>query len=170
MSPRTAQLPPAAAAAQPLSENLCWLLARASQALSSELAVALGRIGLAPREHMVLVAAATGAYTQTELARIVGLDKTTMVVTMDALEAAGLAERRPSPTDRRARVILVTKAGLRLMHKADLIFEEIRADVLGALPAPERKVFMDSLMHLVGDRLSEPVATTAPVRRRAPRA
>ena len=35
----------------------------------------------------------TGAYTQTELARLIGLDKTTMVVTVDELEAAGLAKR-----------------------------------------------------------------------------
>ena len=38
-----------------------------------------------------------GEYTQTELVRMVGLDKTTMVVTLDQLEAEGLAERRPSP-------------------------------------------------------------------------
>ena len=53
----------------------------------------------------------TGEFTQTEIARMVGLDKTTMVVTVDELEAAGLAERRPSSTDRRARVIEVTKDG-----------------------------------------------------------
>ena len=60
-----------------------------------------------------------GEYTQTELARIVGLDKTTMVVTLDELEAAGLAERRPSATDRRARVVAVTKAGERKVRQAD---------------------------------------------------
>ena len=46
----------------------------------------------------MLSTARTGEFTQKELADMVGLDKTTMVVTVDALEAAGLAERVPSPT------------------------------------------------------------------------
>ena len=73
-------------------------------------------------------------HTQTELARMAGLDKTTMVVTLDELEATGLAERRPSSRDRRARVIAVTEAGKRKVAEADDITERIRADVLGALP------------------------------------
>ena len=77
----------------------------------TEMTAALEDLGLPPRSHTVLVTAMTGAYTQTELARIIGLDKTTMVVTVDELEAAGLAERQPSKTDRRARVIAVTPAG-----------------------------------------------------------
>src|SRR5918911_1714482 len=103
----------APSAPQPLCDNLCWLLSRASWALTTELTAALEGLGVSPRAHSVLAAAATGAHTQTELARMVGLDKTTMVVTLDELEAAGLAERRPSPTDRRARVIPVTEAGRR---------------------------------------------------------
>jgi DNA-binding MarR family transcriptional regulator len=168
MSTRTVDEPLPAASRQPLNTNLCWLLSRASHVLTTELTAALEELDLAPRGHMVLVAAQGGAHTQTELARMIGLDKTTMVVTLDELEAAGLAERRPSPTDRRARVIVVTKAGERLMRKADKIFDDIRADVLGALAEDERQVFMDALATLVGDRLSEPAATAQPVRRRAP--
>ena len=61
--------------------------------------------------------ARTGEYTQKELAERIGLDKTTMVVTVDELEEKGLAERRPSSTDRRARVISVTKAGERTVAR-----------------------------------------------------
>src|SRR3954463_13738048 len=89
----------------PCTSNLCWLLSRASYTLTTELTAALEDLGISPRAHAVLAAAGTGAYTQTELARAGGLDKTTMVVTLDELEAAGVAERRPSPTDRRARVV-----------------------------------------------------------------
>jgi MarR family transcriptional regulator for hemolysin len=159
----------AVASRQPLNTNLCWLLSRASHVLTTELTAALERLDLSPRGHMVLIAATTGAHTQTELAQMVGLDKTTMVVTLDELEAAGLAERRPSPTDRRARVIAVTPAGGKLMRKADKIFEDIRNDVLSALPTEQRQSFLDALTLLVGDRLSEPAATAQPVRRRAPR-
>ena len=96
-----------------LAQNLCWLLSQASYALATELTAALEDLGISPRSHCVLSTAMTGELTQTELAQAVGLDKTTMVVTIDELETAGLAERRPSQTDRRARVIGVTKAGQR---------------------------------------------------------
>jgi MarR family transcriptional regulator for hemolysin len=162
---------PAAApeAPAPLCDNLCWLLSRASYTLTTELTAALEELGISPRAHAVLAAAATGDHTQTELAQIVGLDKTTMVVTLDELEAAGLAERRPSPTDRRARVIAVTKAGRRKVKEAEAIGDAIREDVLSVLPAGERKAFLGALARLVGDRLAEPVQCAQPVRRRAPR-
>ena len=94
-----------------LTGNLGWLLAQASHALSTEMTAAFEAGGATPRGHCVLSTARTGEFTQKELADMVGLDKTTMVVTVDALEAAGLAERVPSPHDRRARVISVTAAG-----------------------------------------------------------
>ncbi len=155
--------------AQPLTGNLCWLLSRASYTLTTEITAALEGLGISPRAHSVLLAAQTGDHTQTELARMVGLDKTTMVVTLDELEAAGLAERRPSRRDRRARVIAVTEAGARKVAEAEEITERIRADVLSALPDGDREVFVDALSRLVGGRLSEPVACAHPVRRRAPR-
>lgn len=152
-----------------LSTHLCWLLSRASYTLTTELAAALESVGLTPREHEVLTAAAGGEHTQGELGRIVGLDKTTMVVTLDELEAAGLAERRPSPSDRRVRVIAVTAAGRRKCARADQVISEIHRDVLAALPAAERKQFMRSLARLVNERLAEPVATPQPIRRRGQR-
>ena len=155
---------------EPLTANLCWLLSRASYTLTTELTAALEDLGVSPRAHSVLAAAMTGEHTQIELARMVGLDKTTMVVTLDELEAAGLAERRTSGADRRARVIAVTKAGQRKLREAEEVVERIHADVLGVLPARERKVFIDALGRLVSDRLSEPVVCAHPVRRRVPHA
>jgi MarR family transcriptional regulator for hemolysin len=133
-----------------LSENLCWLLSRASQSLTAQLTAALADLGLSPRMHMVLLAAMTGDHTQIELARMVGLDKTTLVVALDELEAAGLAERRPSSTDRRVRVIAVTDAGARKVAKADEIMDRIRDDVLAVLPEDERAAFTEALTRLVG--------------------
>ena len=71
--------------------NLAWLLYRAHWALASELTAALAPVGVSPRGYHVLKAALSGEHTQTELAEMVGLDKTTMVVTVDELERDGLA-------------------------------------------------------------------------------
>jgi DNA-binding MarR family transcriptional regulator len=166
-SVQLAPLPPSEG--ESVSTNLCWLLSRASYILTTEMTAALEELGVSPRAHCVLSSAMRGDHTQTELARMVGLDKTTMVVTLDELESAGLAERRPSAADRRARVIAVTKAGERTVREAEEIADRIREDVLGVLAPEDREVFLDSLTRLVSGRLSEPVACAQPVRRRAPR-
>jgi MarR family transcriptional regulator, transcriptional regulator for hemolysin len=154
---------------QSFSRNLGWLLKQASYALSTELVAALAPLKVSPRAYHVLAAALTGEHTQTELAQLVGLDKTTMVVTIDELEAAGLAKRLPSSHDRRARVITVTKAGQRKVAEGHKIMARVEDEVLATLPPGERTGLLDALNRLVSDRLSEPVQCTPPVRRREPR-
>jgi DNA-binding MarR family transcriptional regulator len=170
MGDRADRSPAAVEAPKPLAANLSWLLSQASHTLTTELTAALERLGVSPRAHCLLSTAMTGDHTQSELAQMVGLDKTTMVVTLDELEAAGLAKRRLSTEDRRARVVSVTKAGERKVAQAEEIVDRIHADVLAALPARERGVFVDALTRLATDRLSKPVPCAQPVRRRAPRA
>jgi MarR family transcriptional regulator, transcriptional regulator for hemolysin len=167
------------AIAEPLTEtgdcpqcllgNLNWLLAQAHYALASELAAAFEPLEVTPRGHSVLGAAMTGTYTQKELAELVGLDKTTMVVTLDELEASGLAKRVPSSTDRRARVIEVTKTGRAKVTAANKIIARVQADVLASLDAAGGEALLASLGHLVRARLAEPAACKG-VRRREPRA
>jgi DNA-binding MarR family transcriptional regulator len=138
---------------QPLAANLGWLLGQASHALKTELTAALEGLGVSPRGHHVLATAMQGSYTQTELAQTVGLDKTTMVVTLDELERLGLAERRPSATDRRARIVAVTPAGQAKVREAEEIARQIHADVLAALPERERQALIDGLARIAaGER------------------
>jgi MarR family transcriptional regulator, transcriptional regulator for hemolysin len=150
--------------------NLAWLLYRAHWALAAELASALAPLGVSARGYHVLRAALEGEHTQSELAEMVGLDKTTMVVAVDELEQSGLAERRPSPHDRRARIIAVTAAGKRKVAEADKVKERVQAGVLAELPARERTALLDALAKLVEGRLAHQAECTPPLRRRAPRA
>ncbi len=149
-----------------LAQNLSWLLSQASHALSTEMTAALEGIGLLPRGHCVLATALTGERTQTELAHLVGLDKTTMVVTLDELERDGLAERRPSPGDRRVRVVAVTDAGRRKVAEADEVVARVQRDVLAALPEDRREALLEGLADLLGGSLATPAACARPVRRR----
>jgi MarR family transcriptional regulator for hemolysin len=150
--------------------DLVFLLSQASHALMTELTARLAELGISPRSHCVLAKALKGELTQGEVAQLCVLDKTTMVVTLDALERAGLAERRPSSTDRRARIIAVTEAGERIAAAADGIVALTYADVLAALPERQRDAFVAALELLVDGRLSKPPACEKPPRRRVPRA
>jgi MarR family transcriptional regulator, transcriptional regulator for hemolysin len=95
-----------------------------------------------------------------------GLDKTTMVVTVDELEKAGLVERQTSATDRRARIIAVTDLGRKVSAAAKDVVDRVHEDVLSALPDEERAAFVSGLTRLVETRLSKPVVCERAPRRR----
>ncbi|HYZ81849.1 MAG TPA: MarR family winged helix-turn-helix transcriptional regulator [Solirubrobacteraceae bacterium] len=153
-----------------LMGNLGWMLDQANHALGCEVASALAPLDLGQRGFCVLSAALDTDLTQTELAGMTGLDKTTMVVTVDDLERKGLAERVPSPTDRRARVIKVTDAGREKVAEGQRIIVNVQDGVLEALPPSERETFVGALMKLVGGRLATAPACSPPLRRREQRA
>src|SRR5215469_18919650 len=114
--------------------DVSFLLAHSSHVLATRMTAAFAEIGITPREYCVLAHAMGGQYTQIELATLADLDKTTMLNTMDYLEHAGYAERRPSPTDRRARVIAVTPPGAALVAQGHQVADRVHAEVLDALP------------------------------------
>jgi MarR family transcriptional regulator, transcriptional regulator for hemolysin len=131
-----------------LASDLCWLMYRASLNQQAEAEAAILETGLTLRKHQVLATALDHEHTQTALARIIGLDKTTMMVTVDELERDGLAERRPLPSDRRARIVAVTPAGRKLLRRADAAFAAANERVLAQLPEDEREVFLRALVRL----------------------
>ncbi|RFS83708.1 MarR family transcriptional regulator [Actinomadura spongiicola] len=152
------------------SPDLSFLLDRTGFVLRSRMTAALAEIGLTPRMHCVLVHALEEERTQIQLAEIGDMDKTTMVVTVDALEKAGLAERRPSSKDRRARVIAVTEEGARVAARSQEIVDGVHEAALGSLPEADREVFLRALNALVTGHLAVPSESPQPVRRPRQRA
>ena len=149
--------------------DLTFLLQQAAHVLTTELTAGLSELGIVPRGHCVLARAVTGGLTQIQLAELCNLDKTTMVVTLDELERAGLAERHPSPTDRRARIVVVTEAGRAVLKRGVEVIDRIHGEVLGSLPVEQREAFVAALTNLTANRLSTPATCNRPVRRRAHR-
>lgn len=145
--------------------DLSFLLDHTSHVLRSKMSAALAEIGLTSRMHCVLVHALEEERTQAQLAEIGDMDKTTMVVTVDTLEAAGLAERRPSRTDRRARIIAVTDDGARIARQSQEIVDRVHRDALATLADGEREALLRALKHLVDDGLADPVEAPRTARR-----
>ncbi|MFF2847129.1 MarR family winged helix-turn-helix transcriptional regulator [Streptomyces sp. NPDC058001] len=145
--------------------DLSFLLDHTSHVLRTRMAAALAEIGLTARMHCVLVHALEEERTQIQLADIGDMDKTTMVVTVDALEKAGLAERRPSSKDRRARIIAVTEEGARVAERSQRIVDRVHGEALGALPDDERTILVRALRRLTDGHLANPAEGPQPVRR-----
>ncbi|WP_371403997.1 MarR family winged helix-turn-helix transcriptional regulator [Kribbella sp. NBC_00662] len=144
--------------------DLTGYLTHAGHVLETQLSAALAEIGLTLRMQCVLRHALEAERTQIQIAELAYMDKTTMVVTVDALEEAGYAERKPAATDRRARIIAVTPAGAKIAAEGQKIVDQVHANALNTLAAPQRKPFVDAITTLVDGPLSTPT-TAQPVRR-----
>jgi DNA-binding MarR family transcriptional regulator len=142
----------ASSAPERTERDITGLLNMAGHSLSNRLAAALAEVDLTPRMQCVLVHALEEERTQIQLAALADLDKTTMVGTVDELEARGLAERRPSATDRRARIIAVTDKGRRVAEEGQRIVDRVHADALDALPGDVRSAFLTALTELAGHK------------------
>ena len=145
--------------------DLSFLLTHAAHVLATRMTAAFAEIGLTPRDYCVLAHAMGGEFTQIELAKLADLDKTTMLNTLDFLEGEGYAQRRPSPADRRARIIAVTPAGADLVAAGHQIADRVHGELLAALPDRQRATFTAALESLVTGPLAKPVLAGHPVRR-----
>lgn len=61
--------------------------------------------------------------TMGELAEVLGIDRPNATSLVDDLEAQGLVQRAPHPTDRRARLVEATRKGRALARRADAILD-----------------------------------------------
>ncbi|MGA6160430.1 MarR family winged helix-turn-helix transcriptional regulator [Stenotrophomonas sp. NPDC087984] len=145
--------------------DLSFLLDHTSHVLRTQMSAALAEIGLTARMHCVLVHALEEERTQVQLAEIGDMDKTTMVVTVDALEKSGLAERRASTRDRRARIIAVTEEGARIAKRSQNIVDRVHREALATLPEAQRTALLRALTRLTEGHLAAPAESPRPARR-----
>jgi DNA-binding MarR family transcriptional regulator len=59
------------------------------------------------------------ARSQQEAAAVLGVDRTSMVALLDALERRGIVARKPSERDRRRNVVELTRDGQSLFQRAE---------------------------------------------------
>src|ERR1700733_7977234 len=76
-----------------------------------------------------------GARRLTDLAMIEGVSQPSMSVLVTGLEAAGLAERRPDPADKRVVLVGLTPAGVEYIHARRRGGAATFAEIMDKLPA-----------------------------------
>lgn len=79
-----------------------------------------------------------GGIPQHDLAEALHMDANNCVLVLNELEAAGYAERRRDPNDRRRHIVQMTQAGEQALERADRALETVEDEVLGALTHEER--------------------------------
>jgi DNA-binding MarR family transcriptional regulator len=128
--------------ASALAADLGWGLGMVFRAYVVAAHAAVADLPGGPRGYQVLAAAAQGTVgSQLALAQHLGVDRTVMTYLIDDLETAGLIERRPDPADRRARRVVATKHGTKLLVTLNNRLRAAEADLLAPLDDKGRDTF-----------------------------
>ncbi|CCG03410.1 MarR family winged helix-turn-helix transcriptional regulator [Blastococcus saxobsidens] len=134
-----------------LSEDLGFLLSRASGLVVRSTNAALADSGLRVRAYSVLELACIppGGRSQRVLAEVLGLDPSQVVQLVDELSSAGLVERLPSPTDGRAKLVAGTPRGRQVLEQAAALAATGQQEQLSCLSAEEQATLRSLLSRVV---------------------
>jgi len=83
-----------------------------------------------------------GPARQNVLAADLGLSPHSITDIVDGLERLGMAERRPDPTDRRAKLVVITDAGEAGLDVANATREWLLKQIFGALSETDRETLL----------------------------
>jgi DNA-binding MarR family transcriptional regulator len=138
---------------QPAAEmavHLGYLLKHVQLRFSELGAAALGPVGINGREAAVLRAIDNPhPLAQGEIARRMGIDRTTMVALIDDLQARGFVRRRQDPGDRRKNVVELTDVGQDITRQAAKAGQQVEQTFLSPLSAEEAEQFKKTLRALL---------------------
>ena len=127
-----------------------FVLSTLGSAITDLLDSTLAPFGLRMRSYRMLrILDLDGPQRQSALGALVGLDRTTTVQLIDELEAAGLAKRERSSTDRRSYLVSLTAKGRRTIAKAIARVDEAESRMFGPLAAGELRALHDLAARLL---------------------
>lgn len=117
-----------------LLKNPAFLLAQTARVMRDRVSQALRGTGLSTQELTILrLLHSSGPMNQQELGTACNLDKTTITELIDSLQDANFVRREVNASDRRAKQIVLTAAGKRVLTKASRLAEEIENEFVDLL-------------------------------------
>jgi DNA-binding MarR family transcriptional regulator len=133
-----------------LMERLSFLLKRAYALLEDAIELGLTELNISGREFAVLtLIEAEGPASQQRLADRVGVDRTTMVALIDALEEKELVNRLRDPNNRRAYLLETTKAGHKRLRDALNAVKRAEQEILAPLSSAESATLTRAMQYLI---------------------
>jgi DNA-binding MarR family transcriptional regulator len=106
-----------------------------------------GALGLSWTRVLAVRRLAVEPQTQRELAERLSADAPYVTLMIDDLEKRGLVQRKPHPTDRRAKLVELTASGRAAAARADAILDEPPAE-LHAVPYADLEAVLRVLERL----------------------
>jgi DNA-binding MarR family transcriptional regulator len=135
----------------PSLTSIGFLLHLAQSRLRDAVVEAIEGSGLHPGQLAVLgVLSDRGGMSQRRLGELTRIEKSSMVLYLDALESKGWVCRKRDPEDRRAHIVQLTLKGTRDFAKLGPRLWSAQQRFLDPLNAAEVAVFTEMLMRLGG--------------------
>jgi len=139
-----------------VSQRLGYLFKHAQTRMQELTTQALAPFGIDGRELAVLLVIADHEPgSQQQAAQRLGIDRTSMVALLDALEGKGLVARHPHVEDRRRNVVELTTTGRVLVTQATDASERAEAALLASLTAQEGERLRKALQTIVARSVSD---------------
>jgi len=105
---------------------------------------------LTPVQYAALVAIHTHpGIDATRLSAVIAFDRSTLGNVIERLQAKKLIERKPSPQDKRVKLLYLTRAGATVLGDIMPSVDRAQARMLQPLKAADRKALMTLLSRLV---------------------
>jgi DNA-binding MarR family transcriptional regulator len=105
---------------------------------------------LTPVQYAALVAIRTHpGIDATRLSAVIAFDRSTLGNVIERIETKGLIERRPSPDDKRVKLLHLTRSGATLLREIVPAVDRAQARMLQPLKLADRKTLMALLSQLV---------------------
>jgi DNA-binding MarR family transcriptional regulator len=146
--------------------ELAMALRRAYLALHRRTDAALARAGITADQFVVLAALSAGTVsTQRDLVARAASDPNSLRAMLVLLERRGLVERRPHPTDGRARSVSLTREGRRVFDKTWKLSAKVRRQMIAALAPRDVVTLADQLRELAAGLEQRSVGERAKRRR-----
>jgi DNA-binding MarR family transcriptional regulator len=124
-------------------------LRRAQIAVFQNFARTMAELAVTPGQFGVLeVIANNPGLSQTELARAIGIDRSTMVAVIDGLEGRGLVVRAPAPSDRRSYALRLSDEGEQAIVAMRERVRAHEADIARDLSPAEQRTLVDLLRRI----------------------
>ena len=132
------------------SRRLGYLFKHAERLMSELQVEALAPFDIHARDlGVLLVIDRFEPTSQQQVAERMGVDRTTMVAIIDALEAKGIIARHPDAEDRRRNVIELTPAGHDVLDQATAASDAAEAELLAPLSPEESEQLRDLLARVI---------------------
>ena len=132
--------------------NLGLLLVQLGFHVGNRFREALAPLGLEPRHVGLLRRLATAeGQSQQAVGRTLGITPNRMVFLVDDLEAHGLVERRPNPSDRRSHALYLTARGRKALQDAATATAH-HGEIGQSLKADERRQLTDLLRRVAAEQ------------------
>lgn len=147
-------------------KRLPVLLRRAWYGLNQAFRQRVSGLKITPDQFSILRWVSEGdpqGLTQRAITDLMASDPNTITSTIVRMEKAGLVERRPHETDKRALRVRLLPAGRRTFEKARKVAGELQHSILTALPEPQRDAFLEALQTIAAACAA---ATQRPVKRK----